>query len=532
MQTSNSPPTLLQLPHIALNRIFYFVNHPRNLRLTCKFSNNLGNDLLMRLKWVQRELERSDEKFFTEAFFIVLYGCPPDGGGMVDLRLPNVFKQILSKEDVCNCASQQMDLPSSIAFLTWFYLIEYNYIDALIRFTTMAARHAGKFMCETNLSFFDGEEESTKPDKVRLGAFFFLLMGYAILKEYSDRNNVLLRFYFFKKATKPFRKMVDLARLSPILDSAMTPDTAYFAKEIIDSLPSVLKVWFGDCTPLHVACHLGNLELVKILLSYKKVNPLARTRVDDAVACGIVVKYPDVGDSKNQTPLHYCAKNDVINCANVLLTHKPPANVNAVEQDGISPLHLALYLCGENKTYSDVLKLLLERSAKDTLQENAGGYIPLQAAIATGNLEKAKIMIDHNSATLDYYNDRQSSPITVAVINFNPAAVDFLLGLGAKDFHFGKIYNSLMVYGFDPNTTVEYTEFENDTAMHHACKVGILSVITTLLLFGANALSLMESEKTAMMIRAKAIKQFNDAKVKPKIVKPTPPPRKEIDITE
>ncbi|KAJ3130514.1 hypothetical protein HK098_000079 [Nowakowskiella sp. JEL0407] len=160
----------------------------------------------------------------------------------------------------------------------------------------------------------------------------------------------------------------------------------------------------GDRTPLHVACHFGNQELVKILLSYKKASKLLLR----------IVKYPDVGDAKNQTPLHFCAKKDLINCAKVLLTNKPPENPNAPEKDGISPLHFAAYLCGKNKSYSVVLKLLLEHNANDALEENLGGYIPLQAAISTGNLENAKIMIDHKPSTLDCYNERQPTPITLA----------------------------------------------------------------------------------------------------------------------
>ncbi|KAJ3130513.1 hypothetical protein HK098_000078 [Nowakowskiella sp. JEL0407] len=86
--------------------------------------------------------------------------------------------------------------------------------------------------------------------------------------------------------------------------------------------------------------------------------------------------------------------------------------------------------------------------------------------------------------------------------------------------------------------------------MQDACKVGVLSVVTTLLSFGANPffpnerrqtpfsiactnghLSVVkliingESEKTVMLIR-------KDAKVKPKLVDPTPPPREAINITE
>ena len=70
---------------------------------------------------------------------------------------------------------------------------------------------------------------------------------------------------------------------------------------------------------------------------------------------------------------------------------KDGINVNAVDEQGLAPIH---YACG--KGYRDIVKMLLEKDA-DVNQISNTSVTPLHMAVKSGNKEIIKLLTDARS---------------------------------------------------------------------------------------------------------------------------------------
>ena len=128
--------------------------------------------------------------------------------------------------------------------------------------------------------------------------------------------------------------------------------------------------------PLHAAAYSGNLEVVRILIDY-----------DPA--------YVNVRSESRSTPLHWALRGhdfkdgSVISVLRLLL--EQGADINAQNQDGRTPLHMASF-----DRALEVVRLLLEHGA-DVEVKNKYGRTPLHLASFDGALEVIRLLLEHGA---------------------------------------------------------------------------------------------------------------------------------------
>lgn len=90
---------------------------------------------------------------------------------------------------------------------------------------------------------------------------------------------------------------------------------------------------YYSLSPLHIACEIGNIEIVQILLEYG-----ANT---------------EINDNKLMTPIFYAAQNNHYNIIKLLINYK--AKINIMDQYNRLPIHLT--------TSQKITKFLLKKGS-------------------------------------------------------------------------------------------------------------------------------------------------------------------------
>jgi ankyrin repeat protein len=138
-------------------------------------------------------------------------------------------------------------------------------------------------------------------------------------------------------------------------------------------------------TPLHMASRRGCTNIVELLRQHggQDATP-ANTAILDAAEDGdlkaaeaLLAKNPALVFTKawyDWTPLHFAAKNDHKDVAQLLLTNR--ADVNAKDREAQTPLHVAVM----SSKPKDLMKLLLAAGA-DVNAKNERGQTPLHLAV-------------------------------------------------------------------------------------------------------------------------------------------------------
>jgi ankyrin repeat protein len=155
-----------------------------------------------------------------------------------------------------------------------------------------------------------------------------------------------------------------------------------------------------DVTGLHVAAEFGFKTVAETLVSHgADVN--ARNK-------------------NGMTPLFYAVSHDFTAIAQLLIGHG--ADVHATNIAGMTPLHFA-----GNQTAALLLKSGAAVNAK-----SLDGYTPLMSA--GGNIEKAKLLLDHGATVEDQLSPTSSNrqergfrPINFAVFRHDPKMLGLLL---------------------------------------------------------------------------------------------------------
>ena len=174
------------------------------------------------------------------------------------------------------------------------------------------------------------------------------------------------------------------------------------------SLPSV-KMLSNKNTALHEAANVGNDEACALLLEQDLLNKGEKTSQEETVP---------IRESKNiygNTPLFAACRSGSVQTVKTLLDHN--ANVNAKNHLGSSVLHLCAFLTKKTETSSKLVANPAEerRSSKindvephlriaamilaygnfdnvDTVDEN--GYSPLHIASQRGSKQMCKLLVD------------------------------------------------------------------------------------------------------------------------------------------
>lgn len=147
------------------------------------------------------------------------------------------------------------------------------------------------------------------------------------------------------------------------------------------------KALYSVESPLHWAAACGDTELVTALIT--------------------VVKIPvDIRNSNNATALHKAARS--LNVATVRALIKAHADVNAVDDNGSTPMHLLLKRTDEKVI--EVVKILLDEGSAHVNAQDALGWTPLHCAVQKMNKDIIRLLIEHD-ADLKIMNREKHSPL-------------------------------------------------------------------------------------------------------------------------
>ncbi|XP_038312542.1 ankyrin repeat domain-containing protein 26-like isoform X6 [Canis lupus familiaris] len=221
-------------------------------------------------------------------------------------------------------------------------------------------------------------------------------------------------------------------------------------------------------TALHLACAIGSVDMVKILvLSQCQLNLRDgenRTALVKAVQCQeeacvdiLLRKGADVNtkDFKDNTALHYAAYEGNISIARKLLLNK--GDIEAKNKDGLTPLLVAV-----NEKKEKMVAFLLEEAninAVDYTNRTA-----LHLACAIGREDMVKLLVDRH-CQLNLCDGEDRTALVKAIQCQEEACVTLLLEHGA-----------------DPKVK----DNKGNTALHYAAHEGIVSIAEKLLLQNAN----------------------------------------------
>uniref|UniRef100_A0A8C8BME9 Ankyrin 1 n=1 Tax=Otus sunia TaxID=257818 RepID=A0A8C8BME9_9STRI len=203
-------------------------------------------------------------------------------------------------------------------------------------------------------------------------------------------------------------------------------------------------------TPLHVAVHHNNLEIVKLLL------PKGSS--------------PHSSAWNGYTPLHIAAKQNQMEVASSLLQYGASANAESVQ--GVTPLHLA-----SQEGHADMVALLFSKQANGDLG-NKSGLTPLHLVAQEGHVLVADVLVKHG-VTVDATTRMGYTPLHVASHYGNIKLVKFLLQHEAD-------VNAKTKLGYTP--------------LHQAAQQGHTDVVTLLLKHGASPNEISTNGTTPLAI--------------------------------
>ena len=180
-------------------------------------------------------------------------------------------------------------------------------------------------------------------------------------------------------------------------------------------------------TPLHSACYNGKLEIVRLLIDHGADANIEDDKGETAlhkVSCGkhklqdgvhitqLLLENGGVDvdrqNKKQQTPLHLTSYDGKLEIARLLLDRG--AKVDAVDDEGISPLHEASYRQYDSEDAGvGVARLLLERGADVNARSNER-WTPLRRASYHAKPEIAHLLLDCG-AWVDALDDEGFTPL-------------------------------------------------------------------------------------------------------------------------
>lgn len=224
--------------------------------------------------------------------------------------------------------------------------------------------------------------------------------------------------------------------VSPLFMAAHNGN-AEIVKLLLNSKADVNTTRESDgITALLVASFIGNVDIVKILLTEKAdVNVTRQT--DDVSAIWIaaqeghseIVKLlisakanVNATDTYGMTPLYIASQNGYVEVVKSLIAAS--ANVNTPETRGMTPLFIA-----SRKGFVEVVKLLLSAKANVNAAP-PDGTTPLYEASQEGKLEIVKLLLGAK-ADVDAATTNGTTPLYMASQNGHTEIVKLLLGARA-----------------------------------------------------------------------------------------------------
>ena len=225
--------------------------------------------------------------------------------------------------------------------------------------------------------------------------------------------------------------------------------------------------------PLHIACRLGRMEVVRALLSAgPKVDlqDLACQPGYMEVLCALLSggSKVDLQTRQGSSPLYMACEGGHTEVVCALLSGG--ANVNLQTKVGLSPLHMAC-----EKGYTGVVCALLSRGAKED-PLSSEDTSPLHLACKGGHAEIVHALLSAG-AKISLQTKVGATPLHLACIHGHTETVCALISGGAQ---------------VDPQTALGWAP------LHVACQHGHMRVVRALLSAGARADSRGVNGKTPL----------------------------------
>ncbi|XP_068243950.1 transient receptor potential channel pyrexia-like [Palaemon carinicauda] len=271
----------------------------------------------------------------------------------------------------------------------------------------------------------------------------------------------------------------DTTEIPPVFSALQQSDIDALEKHL-DDLDSINKAKCGGLTPLHVACHFKNLQILKVILSREPVinqlDGVGNTALHIAVAEewheGVkeLLQHGASPDLKNsprgspadiaETPLHIAVRQGDVISTDLILEKKP--DLALCDSNQRTVLHLAA------KSLSDKIlcRLLDEKICQELLdaKDNKGNSIMHAALLRAGNedssVEKIIRILFEEGVNVNSLNNQSESPLFLAARAGQDRVLEFLLKLGA-----------------DPRVVT----IRKQSLLHAACRSGNAACLRSLL---------------------------------------------------
>ncbi|KAL6924172.1 hypothetical protein FSST1_001446 [Fusarium sambucinum] len=184
---------------------------------------------------------------------------------------------------------------------------------------------------------------------------------------------------------------------------ANMPETV---EKLLQAGADVMFAWEKTHTPLHLAVWGEYEEIVKILLSHG-ADPSAQ-------------------DNSGKTPLHVASLKGNLKCCEHLI--RGGADLTRKEFQGMTALHMACCQTG----HSEVVRLILQNGPDGMVLEQCSAGPPLHFVCHIGDIEMAKVLIDHGCASsFTVVNPNGATAIMLAAVQGHTDLVKLLLDHGA-----------------------------------------------------------------------------------------------------
>ena len=206
-------------------------------------------------------------------------------------------------------------------------------------------------------------------------------------------------------------------------------------------------------TPLHLASDDDHLEIFRILLEY---NAEVNSRNKDGSTPLLIASsngninlfrlllahnaHAFVHDNRGNTPLHVATFGGHLEVVRNLLELK--ADVDSLNSEGLTPFQQALE--GQGEAYLDIVWLLLNHGADAKVHGKSGNTL-LHFAAFTGDLELARISLEHSPEVINSQNEDGSTAFHLGLRRRNIDVAQLLLDHSA-DVHMHDKHGNTPLY--------------------------------------------------------------------------------------
>ena len=325
-------------------------------------------------------------------------------------------------------------------------------------------------------------------------------LHYAIMHGNSD----ICSFLLSRRANV---NQKDKKRNTPLHLAANRPDGVDICQLLVDHKADVTSVNKKRQTPLHKAVGMPTYwpeAMLRPLITNESVN-VADRRGNRALHLAVgnvniqtVQLLVDCGADVNalnedgQTPLHTAAggEKDCPELCSILLKHN--AKIDAVDKDGNQPLHLA-WKRGHTRTS----RLLLSNGA-DVNALNENGQTPLHTA-AGGKKdcpELCSILVEYN-AKIDAVDKDGNQPLHLACSRLHSETCSLLVSHGASTTSLNKQQKQPVVLA-NESVMMNFKVEKSNHALHIASRIGDTRTVQLLVDCGADVNVLNEDGQTPL----------------------------------